>query len=110
MPIFDDIYDPGFDSLEYIFGETVTYIQHGRSPREVKAIIDRDTIELGPEGIPTRVVVVTVKDSAAGIPIQEISKSDDCILVEKRVGDEPSRCSIMEATKTSNGVVTLLCR
>ena len=110
MSNFDDIYDPGFDSLEYIFGETITYCQHGKKPRQVQAMVDRETIEVGPEGIPTRVVVVTVKDSAAGIPIQALSKSDDTILVEKRRGDEPSRCSIMEATKTSSGVLTILCR
>ena len=110
MTIFDDIYGPCYDYLSYIFEEKVTYHSEGNTPRVVSAIVDREVPAVTDEGIPVRLITVTVKNSLSGIRSQDVKNSTDYFMLEKRRGEEPKRVSVMNVEDSASGVTVISCR
>ncbi len=110
MTIFDDIYSPCYDYLSYIFGESVVYYSDGAAPRTIKAIVDREVPAVTDEGIPARIITVTVPNTLDGIRSQDVRKSTDYFMLEKRRGEAPKRVSIMNVEDSVSGVTVVSCR
>ena len=110
MTIFDGIYDAGYDYLGYLFGEKIYYHAVGKNPRLVNAMIDRNKMALGDDGIPVTLHVITVKNTSSGILSDTVNKAGDFFMIEKRRGEEPRRVSVLDVEDSVSGVTVMSCR
>lgn len=108
---FDDLFTGAMESLKSTFGETVTYHPGDGSSYSVQAIIDRAQIAEDANGIPVRVITITVSgDAERGIPASLVDTYADMVEAEKIRGSEPSVLSILEVVTASGNTTKLICR
>ncbi len=111
MMNFFNYYSTAFESsILNVFGEQIDYHFGGGGVRKIRAVVERNRMAEDSNGIPMRVMSITVTSNRSnGILLSEIDV-DDTILLQKNVGEEPEFVSIMETEDDGSGVITLYCR
>ena len=95
------------------FAEPVVYIKRTGKARPINAIVVRDMLSILPEDGDTITPVFEVfvpNDNIKGIASDELDLGGDCIAFAVRVGEKPTRRTIMKLLAHDEGMLQLECR
>ena len=100
------------------FGETVVYSPLDGTPRQIKAIVDRDASMLSDGNVAVPRFSVTVAnrelsiaddpDSIGGIGSEELDTGGDCLTVARRVGETAEKLTIGELTMADDEMMDMI--
>ena len=95
------------------FAEPVVYIKRTGKARSINAIVVRDMLSILPEDGDTITPVFEIhvaNDNIKGIASDELDLGGDCIAFSVRVGEKPTRRTIMKLLAHDEGMLQLECR
>lgn len=95
------------------FAEPVVYIKRTGKARSINAIVVRDALSILPEDGDTITPVFEIhvaNDIASGIASDELDLGGDCIAFAVRVGEKPSRRTVVKLLAHDEGMLQLECR